>query len=407
MLSLTSRSVARVPSERSSESMSDARVLIVSQRAFEPTLSWCTIFEMEDVIGAVDDVDVVELRPRERGSRGLAGRLAGAVERSFGWRIEPLPRPVPVRLGREYEILYFQAENPWDLLKLGAVENWRSRCKIAICLIEEVWLAWLDQRKMLELFRPFDFIFVGCQATAPALERAVGIPTRYVAPATDVARFTPLPHPPQRSIDCLWIGRRAEQTHASLFELSRRRPDSFHYVFDTRAHNSVVYSVSEHREFLGDQIKRARYFITNYAKANAADQTGGQVEVGYRFFEGAAGGAVMIGDPPDCPSFRENFDWPNAVVRLDYNSPDVADLLEQLDFRAEEMAQLRLTNAVQSLRRHDYAHRWAEMLAFVGTEPSPKLQARVDRLDAIADAAERIGASIDGAQNSVPNAGRR
>jgi hypothetical protein len=362
------------------------------------------MFEMEDVITAIDDVDMLELQPRDRAPRGFVGRLVGALEARTGWHLEPAARPEPVRLERDYEILYFHAENPGALEALQAVQNWRSRCRIAICRIEEVWLQWLEHRNMMEFLRPFDYIFLGCQATAPDLEQAVGVPTRYVAPATDVARFTPLLHRPKRVIDCLWIGRRAERTHAALFELSRQRRDSFHYVFDSRIGNNLVHSVSEHREFLAGQIQRARYFVANYAKADVSQQTGGQQEVGYRFFEGAAGGAVMVGDPPESVSFHENFDWPNAVIRLDYDSPNVKNLLEELDSRSEEMAQLRLTNAVQSLRRHDYAHRWADMLQFAGLEPSPKVQARVDRLNAIADAGERAEESIAEAGSSDPNA---
>jgi hypothetical protein len=105
-------------------------------------------------------------------------------------------------------------------------------------------------------------------------------------------------------------------------------------------------------------------------------ETGTQEEVGFRFFEGAAGGAVMIGDPPDVDSFREHFDWPDAVIHLPYGSADVGDLIADLDRQPERLARIRRDNLANSLLRHDWACRWRDVLQTVGLPTSPKLASR-------------------------------
>ena len=51
----------------------------------------------------------------------------------------------------------------------------------------------------------------------------------------------------------------------------------------------------QHRELFANMAKRSRYFLVSPAKIDRTDETRGQVEIGHRYFEGAAAGAVMIG----------------------------------------------------------------------------------------------------------------
>ena len=62
-------------------------------------------------------------------------------------------------------------------------------------------------------------------------------------------------------------------------------------------------------------------------KVNVPEETQGQIEVGYRYYEGSAAGTVMLGQAPDCRPFRELFDWPEAVISVRADGSDVADVL--------------------------------------------------------------------------------
>lgn len=109
--------------------------------------------------------------------------------------------------------------------------------------------------------------------------------------------------------------------------------------------------------------------------------------MGFRFFEGAAAGAVMFGEPPDTEIFRGLFDWPDAVVRVPYDSPDAPAMLSALDQDPERLARIRRDNVVNSLLRHDWLHRWRKLLELAGLEPSAAFYQREERLQQLANLA--------------------
>ena len=113
----------------------------------------------------------------------------------------------------------------------------------------------------------------------------------------------------------------------------------------------------------------------------------GEQAIPYRFFEGAAGGAAILGSRPKCPEFDELFDWQDAVIELPPGVDDVGEFIRQLERDPERLDRARRVNAVQSLRRHDWADRWSNVLTIMGLEPSPALHARKNLLDRFADEA--------------------
>jgi hypothetical protein len=118
------------------------------------------------------------------------------------------------------------------------------------------------------------------------------------------------------------------------------------------------------------------------------------MEVGYRYFEGAAAGAVMIGQAADCETFRELFPWRDAVIELKPDGSDTLAVLAELDSIPERVAAIGQRNAAESLLRHDWIHRWKRILQVAGLEPSSGMMAREARLKRLADAAHhtpRIG----------------
>ncbi len=113
--------------------------------------------------------------------------------------------------------------------------------------------------------------------------------------------------------------------------------------------------------------------------------TQGQVEVGYRYYEGAAAGTVMIGDKPDCDAYRELFGWPEAVIPIQADGSDTMAVLHELRSNPERMTAISARNTKESLLRHDWVHRWNEMFRIAGIEPSPRKAAREQRLKDLAD----------------------
>lgn len=366
-----------------------ARVLLVSMRRLNPHAAWCSIYEFEDVIRQVEDVDLLELMPASR------FELRQSIARSLAWRgwhrsfARLNPGVKPVTLGHDYDLLVFVCMNAWDLLYLNALRDW-TRCKVKVCYLVEFY-AGLAERydHLLQLLRGFDAVAHSFSGSVAALHRITGKPCHHVPLAADVRRFTPYPEPPPRVIDVLSVGRRSEPVHQALLQLAAE--GRVFYQYDTIPGALVRPSrPDEHRDMLANSAKRSRFFITYPAKFGD-DENQGQSEVGARYFEGAAAGAALLGQAPTAPAFHDEFPWPDAVIEPREDGSDVADLLAASEARPGELERISARNAVTALRKHDWAHRWQSILQIAGVDARPALTERLRALEAIADGAERAG----------------
>ena len=364
------------------------RVLLISIRRLNGHAAWCSNYEFEDVIRAVDDVDLLELRPTSRFA------LRQRVARSLAWRgrypaFNRLnPGVAPVRLERDYDLLVFVCMNVWDLLYLNAVRGWRTRAKVKLCYMVELYTGFAQRHEhLVRRLAEFDHVvqsFVGNVAT---VGRIVGRPCHHVPLAADVRRFTPYPDPPRRVIDVLSVGRRAEPVHQALRRVAAAR--GLFYLHDSIPGPLVrPTSCGEHRDMLAGAAQRSRFFVAYPAKFGD-EESRGELEVGARYFEGAAAGAVLLGQAPTAASFRDDFPWPDAVVEARPDGGDVEAALARFDGRPGELERLGARNATAALRRHDWGHRWRSLLGIAGVAPLPALADRLRGLERLADGVER------------------
>ena len=369
--------------------MRPVRVLLVTLRRLITHAAWCSNFEFEDVIRSVDDVDVLELEPTP------LFEIRQHLARSIAWRgryrafTDLNPGVKPVKLSRDYDICVFICMNAWDLLYLNAVVNWRERCHVKLCYMAELYAGQAaGLQHLLRRLEDFDHIFQPFSSSVDAISTMVSRPCHRLPHAADVLRFTPYPKPPARAIDVLSIGRRCEPVHQALRQLAADR--NFFYMYDTLPSPLVRPSRPiEHREMLAGAARRSRFFITFPAKFGD-DETQGQSEVGARYFEGMAAGAILLGQAPTASTFHDDFPWPDAVIELNADGSDVSDVLADLSRRPAELARLSTHNALAALRRHDWAHRWSSMLSTAGLALRPALSERVRVLEALAAKVERL-----------------
>jgi hypothetical protein len=118
----------------------------------------------------------------------------------------------------------------------------------------------------------------------------------------EARRFSPFPDPPARVIKVYSIGRRHEGIHRIALEAAER--GKFFYLYDTLAGGNTDSASSEVYDYrntvsLRKQFETKSVFRGSGRKMDSTDETGGQVEVGARNYEGAAAGAVMLGEAPD------------------------------------------------------------------------------------------------------------
>ena len=169
------------------------------------------------------------------------------------------------------------------------------------------------------------------------------------------------------------------------------RQQSFYY-YDTVAASGAdlkhrtfrVDNPHEHRLMLAAILKHSRYYFANRSYVNKPEFTAGRDEISARFYEGAAAGTVMIGEAPRTDEFKQQFDWPDAVIHVPFDSPDIGRVLADLNGRPERLRTVRRNNAREAALRHDWLHRIQVVFDTLGLTPTEDMRVRAQRLDQIA-----------------------
>jgi len=373
-----------LPSAGTSTQPRKSRICMPSGRNFKKKTFLCAHYEAQDVLREIDDVDLICLEPgpnyefKESWQRRLLYR---DVSRKLIFQNPGLKR---VQLTQEYDLFLALCQTHHDFLHINAIEGWKDRCKTSVCWIDEMWAALIPRYQYwIHALKQFDHVFVGCKGTVDALSQAIGKPVHWLSGAVDALRFTPNVNLPPRAVDVYSIGRRSEGIHQRLYKRSKER--AFFYLYDTFGGSlSEVMDYRQHRDLFSGVAKRSRYFTVAPGKVDAADETKGQIEIGHRYYEGAAAGAVMIGQAPKCGAFDEMFPWPDAVVHVNPDGSDVLEIIDQLDASPEHLAAIGQRNATEALLRHDWMYRWKQIFQVAGIEAAPAMAAREQRLQQLA-----------------------
>jgi len=351
-----------------------------SQRnIYEEQAVWrCTFHELEELLQEIDSITLLAPKPRKwyRNGKRAALRLGEHFTTPLN------PGITQVKLDRYYDLFLAVCEKPSELLNLTAIKGWKDRCKTSVCWLSEFYVNWMATHKScLEVLSQFDHVLFMFNTSEP-FQKIINNKGSYMAPGIDSIRFCPYPGPPARSIDVLSIGRRSEDTHQALLRMAQEQ--NIFYVYDT-INGLGAYDLGQHRALLANMAKRSRYFIVNPGKINRPDETGGQSEFGSRYFEGAASGAILIGEKPKRnKEYDKIFHWPDAVIDLPFGSDEIGAIIKELDMQPERQMKIRRTNITQSLLHHDWAHRWDSILSMAGLTPLPALLERKEKLKELA-----------------------
>jgi hypothetical protein len=364
------------------------RVLVLSHRNVAPPIpARCLWYEFEDIIHEIDAVDI--LSPGQQENFEIKYRRAARVGRRFPLALNP--GVVPYSVDKEYELFFTVCAFPQDLLYVNALKGWRKRCKTAICWVDELLLQNLWYvRSFQKLISQFDVLVVSCKQLVDRLQLNVSENCHYRLPGIDALLFCPYPEVPQRSIDVLSIGRRSKKVHNELLALDKK--GKMFYLYDTFSsfgckYGITVYNTEEHRLLLSNLCKRSRYFTVLPGKFDEMGNSEQDI-IGSRFVEGAASGAIMIGRRPETEDFSAFFPWPNAVIDLFEKNMTIEDVIANVDNNRSLQCQIRTSGIVHSLRRHDWVHRWRDILEIAGVEPMPGLLERERQVNKRADLVE-------------------
>jgi hypothetical protein len=361
------------------------RICLATTRGFAHNAWRCAFYEAEDVFSEVDEIDLLVLEPA-KGHNLRAKFQNGLIWHDFTNRIVSINIAYhPIKLTQEYDLFFANLPYLKDLIQISAIRGWRDRCRTSICWIDELWAA--NVRKLgpwLSALRDFDHIVVGLNETAKELSDVLKRHCHFLPGGVDAIRFSPFPMAPARVIDIYSIGRIWEGLHRTFLDLAAKK--EIFYIHDTfHASNAPVNDIRQHRELFANMAKRSKYFIVAPAIGHKSDESKNQIEVGFRYFEGSAAGAILLGQVPECESFKTMFDWPDAVIEIKPDGSDLADVLSSLAAQPERLLTISRRNAKEALLRHDWVYRWKKILDIAGLSPLPALKIRENKLKQMAE----------------------
>jgi len=342
----------------------------------------CPHFEFEDVIAEIDSVEL--LAPRLDLSNL---RYTTAKQIAYHTPLVLNPGMEKTTLNDTYDLFFTICGSPTDLIRVAALGNWRDKCDRAVCLIDELWVREMAAySNLLRVLDKFDLVMLYYSQTVEPLSKKIGPKCAFLPPGVDAIRFCPYPSQPQRTIDVYSIGRRSQITHRNLLKMAAG--EGIFYLHDSIAADQVL-DAREHRILFANIAKRSRYFIVNPGLIDRPDIRGDQMEIGNRYFEGAASGTIMLGERSNNAVFEKIFDWPDALIHIPYNCSNIRDIIGAIETDPERQDRIRRRNVKEALMCHDWAYRWETILQTVGLEPITAMHDRKEILGNLAQVAVR------------------
>lgn len=365
------------------------RICMPTWRNFTRKAFQCGLYEAQDVLAAADSVELLPVEARKHQE---------SIEKLQRWLlyydftrhlVYQNPGLQKVRLTRDYDIFLAVCQSHPDFLYVNAIENWKDRCRVSLCWLDEIWVGRIPLYKYwLHALRQYDYVFVGSRGSVDAVSQAIGKQVYFIDNAVDALLFSPYPDPPRRVIDVYSIGRRSPGIHDSLLNMAQ--DDNIFYSYDTaRGADNNTHDHRQHRFHFANMAKRSRYFLVAPGKLDDYSETRGQVEYGPRYYEGAAAGAVLLGQKAErALHYNQMMGWQDSVIEIKPDGSDVASTIAQLNADPHRLSRISRRNAVQALLRHDWIYRWKEMFQIAGIEVSPGMRERERQLKALAALAE-------------------
>ena len=213
------------------------------------------------------------------------------------------------------------------------------------------------------------------------LQAASGTPWTFLAHPVDTLAVAFHRHA-HRPIDVSNRGRRTAAQHQVLVDWCRTT-DRF-YEFDTGL--PIITDHRVHRAHFVEQCARSKVFVSNFARFDQPELHEGHEEVGLRYVEGLAAGAILIGRHPDRAWLRHVLGDVQGLVDFAPDATEVPPALVELLADPEACDRVHVANRRLALERHDVAHAWTAIADLLGVPVGPGVAARIERLRAAAEA---------------------
>lgn len=362
-------------------------------------------FEFADVVSQIETTTVLAPRDRfyDKSNQSKPPSLSLAAKLDVKLRKlqdRYVPRMEPVTLDEDYDVTFYTCQFIYEIEEIEQIRRWRQRSGIAVLFILETFSSTFERwKEKLKRLDSFDHIFVLNGSSMSQLARYTSTPITQLSTATDCMLTTPFDHQPERGIDICCLGRRDPKLHERLLSISQEKGWLYHY--DVWTNFEMRDSWGEVRRYNAEMIKRSRYYLSFDPgdKSAVRESVAKDRVLTTRYFEGAAGGAVVLGTAPDCPEFHDAFDWDDALVPVE---GDPTGVLRALEADPARVARIRRDNVANSLRKHDWAHRWKRVVDALGLAPTLNHERRLQRLALMAAQVDSFEAPQVEGDNVIP-----
>jgi hypothetical protein len=230
----------------------------------------------------------------------------------------------------------------------------------------------------------YDRITCFCGDLARDFEETTQIPTLYFPPHTDTLTFQNTA--PYRPIDLFIVGRRDLDIYPAIhshFNAPDQNRLSLDFVSRTR---NTTYTSEE--EF--------RLLATTYGKSKAAfcfdpsplERFRSRSPLTERWVHAWTSGCTVIGTAPTGTGVAEASDWPEAMIDLPSDPEAAIAVVGDLLSNETDLAERRVRNVAEALRRHDTRHRIGHLLEDLGLPLPDTLKNGIETLKTQATAIE-------------------
>lgn len=231
----------------------------------------------------------------------------------------------------------------------------------------------------------FDLITSFCGDLAREFGEATKIPTLYFPPHTDVLNFA---EPgPYRPIDFFVVGRRTPAIHTPL-HLHYNRPGSNRLSVDFVSRTvSASYPRDVEFQYLMSAYGRSKMAFC--FEASAVQRFKNRSPLTERWVHAWASGCTVIGTRAKGAGVEGATDWPDAMIDLPAEPEAAREMTDSLLDDEAGLAERRLRNVEEAMRRHDTRLRLAQILETLDIARPDSLNDRLAELVARADALAR------------------
>ena len=328
-----------------------------------PHAGWAAIDELAQLTARLFDAPMLS-----------APALPDAAWRRALGRARPRFAPLDCEGG---DVLFVVARGPEDLALATAIPDVRRKFGRIQAFVTDTYFhpGYVRETAL------YDAITVTAHEDIAYPHERFGIAVHHLHQGADTLRWAPRADGP-RGIDVIAYGRTPPSVHAAL---QRRFHDaaSPHLYLHSPLGSLAGPTVHLERGMLFKLLQRTSVSLAYHLLVEPQGDRPRSMMVTSRWLESLLAGCIVAGRRPVSRMADEMLDWPGATVELPQEPEAAVDALQDLLARGDALQAQRRLNIANTLSRHDWRHRIADLCHLMGWPRPVRLDDELGELTAL------------------------